>query len=91
MKRGHGSINNDQKWCEKASEAANTRNISYHQAIKMTPYEAVYGFKSHRECEHHEEQSTKRQKITENQEKYNNEMVTQSKKKTNLENLELET
>ena len=43
-----------QKWCEKASEAAYTRNISYHRAIKMTPYEAVYGIKSHRECEHHE-------------------------------------
>ena len=65
-----------QKWCEKASEAAYTRNISYHRAIKMTPYEAVYGIKSHRECEHHEEQSRKRQKITENQEKYNNKMVT---------------
>ena len=24
-----------QKWCEKASEAAYTRNISYHRAIKM--------------------------------------------------------
>ena len=24
-----------QKWCEKASETAYTRNISYHQAIKM--------------------------------------------------------
>ena len=70
-----------QKWCEKASEAAYTRNISYHRAIKMTPYEAVYGMKSHRECEHHEEQSKKRQKITVNQEKYNNEMVTQSQKK----------
>ena len=70
-----------QNWCEKASEAAYTRNISYHRAIKMTPYEAVYGIKSHRECEHHEDQSRKRQKITENQEKYNNEMVTQSQKK----------
>ena len=80
-----------QNWCEKASEAAYTRNISYHRAIKMTPYEAVYGIKSHRECEHHEEQSRKRQKITENQEKYNNEMVTQSQKKTNLKNLKLET
>ena len=70
-----------QNWCEKASEAAYTRNISYHRAIKMTPYEAVYGIKSHRECEHHEEQSRKQQKITENQEKYNNEMVTQSQKK----------
>ena len=57
----------------------------------MTPYEAVYGIKSHRECEHHEEQSRKQQKITENQEKYNNEMVTQSQKKNSLENLKLET
>ena len=48
-----------QKWCEKASEAAYTRKISYHRAIKMMPYETVYGFKSHRECEHHEEQSRK--------------------------------
>ena len=39
-----------QKWCEKASEAAYTRNISYHRAIKMTPNEAVYGIKSHGEC-----------------------------------------
>ena len=79
-----------QKWCEKASEAAYTRNISYHRAIKMTPYEALYGFKSHRECEHPEEQSRKRQKITENHEKYNK-MVTQSQKKDNLENFKLET
>ena len=49
--------------------------------MKMMPYEAVYGIKSHRECEHHEEQPRKRQKITENQEKYDNEMVTQSQKK----------
>ena len=69
-----------QKWCEKASEAAYTRNISYHRAIKMTPYEPVYGIKSHGECEHHEEQSRKRQKITENQEKYNNKMVTEFSK-----------
>ncbi|PFX17861.1 hypothetical protein AWC38_SpisGene17802 [Stylophora pistillata] len=36
-----------------------TRNISYHRAIKMTPYEGVYGIKSHRECENHEEQPRK--------------------------------
>ena len=46
----------------------------------MTPYEAVYDIKSHRGCEHHDEQPRKRQKITENQEKYNNEMITQSQK-----------
>ena len=37
------------KWRQKAQEAANTRNISHHRAIKMTPYEAVYDIKSHRE------------------------------------------
>lgn len=46
----------------------------------MTPYEAVYDIKSHRGCEHHDEQPRKRQKITENQENYNNEMITQSQK-----------
>ena len=38
----------------------------------------MWYLKSHRECEHHEEQPRKRQKITDNQEKYDNEMVTQS-------------
>lgn len=57
----------------------------------MTPYEAVYDIKSQRGCEHHDEQPRKRQKITENQEKYNNEMITQGQKKNQLENLKLET
>lgn len=43
------SSKNLKKWCEKALEAAYTRNISYDRAKKMTPYEAVYGIKSHRE------------------------------------------
>ena len=43
------SSKNIKQWCQKAPEAAYTRNISYHRAIKMTPYEAVYGIKSHRE------------------------------------------
>ena len=30
-------------------EASYTRNISYHRAIKVSPYEAVYGIKHHRE------------------------------------------
>ena len=57
----------------------------------MTPYEAVYDIKRHRGCEHHDAQPRKRQKITENQEKYNNEMITQSQKINQLENLKLET
>lgn len=57
----------------------------------MTPYEALHNIKSHRECESNQEQPRKRKKITENQEKYNNEMVSQSQKKPNLENLKLET
>ena len=43
------SSRNVKKWCEKVPEAAYTRNVSYHRAIKMTPYEAVYGIKAHRE------------------------------------------
>ena len=46
------SSKNLKKWCEKAQEAAYTRNISYHRAITMTPYEAVYGIKAHREVIH---------------------------------------
>ena len=59
MERGHirplimsTSSQNVKKWCEKVAEAAYTRNISYHRAIKMTPYEAVYGIKAHREVFH---------------------------------------
>ncbi|XP_078350835.1 uncharacterized protein LOC144635622 [Oculina patagonica] len=37
------------KWCESTREAAYVRNISYHRAIKQSPYEAVYGIKPHRE------------------------------------------
>ena len=43
------SSQNFKKWRQKAQEAAYTRNISYHREIKMTPYEAVYDIKSHRE------------------------------------------
>ena len=103
------SSQNVKKWCEKVAEAAYTRNISYHRAIKMTPYEAVYDIKAHREvfhppipenhqeqthnethpdahgdlkeCEVQEEQPRKRQKITESQEKYNNQMIEQTQKK----------
>ena len=39
---------NLKKWRQKVQEAAYTRNISCHRAIKMTPYEAVYDIKSHR-------------------------------------------
>ena len=46
------SSQNVKKWCEKVTEEAYTRNISYHRAIKMTPYEAVYGIKAHREVLH---------------------------------------
>ena len=43
------SSQNLKKWRQKAQEAAHTSNISYYRAIKMTPYEAVYDIKSHRE------------------------------------------
>jgi hypothetical protein len=37
------------RWCSYTREAAYTRNISYHRAIKMCPYEAVFHVKPHRE------------------------------------------
>ena len=38
-----------QSLCEYTSEAAYVKNISHHRAMKMSPYEAVFGFKPHRE------------------------------------------
>ena len=37
------------RWCSYTKEAAYTRNISYHRAVKMSPYEAVFHVKPHRE------------------------------------------
>lgn len=37
------------RWCQSTMEASYVRNISYHRAIKQSPYEAVYGIKPHRE------------------------------------------
>ena len=38
-------------WCKKLSKISYTRNIhvTYHTAIKTSPYEALYGTKPHRE------------------------------------------
>ena len=112
------SSQNLKKWRQKAQEPAYTGNISYHRAINMTPYEAVYGIKSHREVytsqhseanqedpdlrvddnlkerEDEEGRPKKRQKISQNQEKYNHQIIEQTnKKKMKLEirNSKLET
>lgn len=37
------------RWCSYTKEAAYTRNFSYHRAIKVSPYEAVFHMKPHRE------------------------------------------
>ena len=44
MERGHES--------EKVPEAAYARDMSYHRAIQISPYEAVYGIKANREVFH---------------------------------------
>ena len=36
-------------WCKKLGEISYTRNITYHTAIKTSPYEAVYRIKPHKE------------------------------------------
>ena len=54
------------KWCKYVSEACYIRNITYHRAIKVSPYEAVDGFKPHREkTSTLAETSTQRQQSTE--------------------------
>ena len=104
------SSQNLKKWCQKAQEAAYTGNIGYYRAIKMTPYEAVYDIKSHREVytsqnseanqedpdlrvdddlkkrEDEEERPEKRRKISQNQEKYNHQMIEQTNKKNEATN-----
>ena len=35
------------KWCKCTLEISYTMNITYHSAIKTTPYEATFGFKAH--------------------------------------------
>ena len=91
---------NIQRWCEYTNQAAYTRNISYHHAIKVSPNEAVFGIKPHREilqagkrqaqnendegtdqstAEQADDNGTKRKKIIENQRKYNDDMIQQTK------------
>ena len=57
---------NIKKWCNYTREASYRRNISYHQAIKLTPYQAVYGIKPHREKIPSTEESTQNQSEEEN-------------------------
>lgn len=72
---------NIKKWCQYTREASYTRNISYHRTIKVSPYEAVYGIKPHREKLH--EQSKERQS---EQEESNEKIHNHNKMKTNQEN-----
>ena len=37
------------EWCKYTLQASYTMNITFHRAIKCSPYEAVFGFKAHRE------------------------------------------
>ena len=37
------------EWCKYTLQASCTMNITFHRAIKYSPYEAVFGFKAHQE------------------------------------------
>lgn len=37
------------KWCQFSWQASYVMNLTFHKAIKISPYEAVYGIKPHRE------------------------------------------
>ena len=70
---------NIKKWCNYTREASYTRNISYHRAIKLPPYEAVYGIKPHREKIPSTEESTQNQ--SEEEENYDQEGIEETPRK----------
>ena len=61
-------------------------NMSYHRAINMTPYEAVFHIKAKRELLDHNRKEgpgkQKRKEIQETQKNYSSKMIKQSEAKT---------
>ena len=75
------------KWCKYTSEAGYTRNISNHQAIELSSYEAIFGIKPHCEtlrnpAKTREDllEAQQRQQIQNNQQKYSAKVINQSLK-----------
>ena len=70
------------KWCKYTMQASYIMNITYHRAINMTPYEAVFHMKAKREVLDHDLEEgpgkQKRKEIQEAQESYNTKMIKQS-------------
>ena len=69
------------KWCKYTMQASYIMNITYHHAINMTPYEAVFHMKAKRELLDHDLEEgpgkQKRKEIQEAQESYNTKMIKQ--------------
>ena len=77
---------NIKKWCQYTREASYTRNISYHRTIKVSPYEAVYGIKPHREKLNEQSKESQTEQEENNLEESNEKIHNHNKMKTNQEN-----
>ena len=67
-------------------EASYNRNISYHRAIKVSPYEAVYRIKPHREKLNEQSKESQSEQEENNLEESNEKIHNHNKMKTNQEN-----
>ena len=67
------------KWCKYTVEASCIMNITYHRAINMAPYEAVFHMKAKRKLLDHDLEEgpgkQKRKETQEAQESYNTKMI----------------
>ena len=74
------------KWCKYTMQSSYIMNMSYHRAINMTPYEAVFHIKAKRELLDHNRKEgpgkQKRKEIQETQKNYSSKMIKQSEAKT---------
>ena len=77
---------NIKKWCQYTREASYSRNISYHRTIEVSPYEAVYGIKPHREKLHEQSKESQSEQEENKLEESNEKIHNHNKMKTNQEN-----
>lgn len=77
---------NIKKWCQHTREASYTRNISYHRTIKVSPCEAVYGIKPHRENLNEQSKESQYEQEENNLEESNEKIHNHNKMKTNQGN-----
>ena len=80
-------------WCKATLATAYTMNITHHRAINETPYEAVFGFKAHREHQNNPREkdelpNPKWQKRIESQSQYHEKMIKQTTSQRNINSID---